>query len=279
MTKLTFLLLTIIATSACLAQKSRFIDHVGISFTLGGDNYRVDKDKWKNVAKDPNGVANYNMDSFHYQTTQVICGIRLPSFDRGVRIQVGKDLLTKQEHRLLYRKLLVTAGLAYIQNKYKHDGLLSNNLNFPLDSTRTYSGQQLYFTQQKHTLELNQAISYRFNALFIRNVEYSIGVGYLLRSELKNSIVEQHTQTQTAYNPTLHQFQTTTVAQSEKKIDGKNFTTFQLFVPLGLNLRLAPSSDISFELGYSYSRNRFTDVYKKNEAWRFQLGYTYNFSD
>lgn len=258
-------------------EKSPFIDHISLSLNVGGDNFEVDKEKWQDQWKNQRTV-NYVIDSFKNEFFEGSHYFNVLPKQTGLRIQLSKDFFTGSTNRLLERKLSLTAGLSWTHIKYRHKGLVAGDGHFFQDTTRTYINEQLYFGQQKDVLELNQALTYRFNGFFLKRMQYFFGIGYLLRNELNNKITEHYSEVKSSFNAASHRFRDSTVLQSTEAIKGKTFTTLQLFVPIGFNYELSPASQLFFEVDYTYSKNRFLNVHKKNDAWKIQLGYTYKFS-
>lgn len=265
-------------TTTAQEKNSSFLDKVNVTLILGSDNFRVDKDKWRNVWKNSSRPVPYDTDSLNFRESFLRCGLRLPRLDKGLRVQVAKDLFVNNPVRLLNRKISINAGLAYTRVRYNHDILYGGDGFYFPDTSRVYTVKTLVFEQFKSVLEFNQSLQYKFNSFLFKGVEYFMGIGYVIKMELANKINEDYTVNRHTYNSSIHNFREEKVLHNKETVEGKTTTTFQLLVPVGFTKRLSDVSRLLIELDYTFSKNKYTDVYKKNEAYAFHFGYMYNFN-
>lgn len=236
------LLFSILFAAACAhlhAQRKPFFEAYQFGLLLHHENYYPAPADWNGQFKE-SYTPPYIIDSMQRIRSsgwRILPGL-LPGMVAGAQKYLGNIVGSKRPSRITWSTQLQFVAGRSMSSFY------SNQTFRPAD-TVDYSEIITVLYQKRTKLNIYNSLDVRFKSLVFKRIDYNIGVGLMLGTDIRNRMNETISITRMRWNTQFRSFAGEPAVAAGKEGKGKNIRHISLVVPFGATWHITGNTAIS----------------------------------
>jgi len=253
---------------AAAQHKQFFFDNIYFTALVGNQEYKVDNAAWKNMyASRP--TIPYLLDTMKYDYISAPKDGPVLHFNihPGVSLMAGKSLINKTSGFWRNKQLEWRTGFLYKNARYNPwSNTYVSFLNFPTDSTKTYTNDRVTLTQEKQLIEWQNMLHFKTGP-FLKTLRFVIGSGMAINTTLTNNITEQYNQVIYTWSSSYHSFQQQYTPRVSSSFKAKPETRIAYVFYLGTEYKLSKRMGLIGDFHYTLSHNKYAAASPKTDSY------------